>query len=96
MRVPTTAGTLHRMPALHDVSPDFNLRVFGLLTGEMVLADARPTIPSGIVLIAPCLGQNTQTVEVHAKSSSLGIAFTGAKIAGLHSGGTFFSYLYGR
>ncbi|PHS11128.1 MAG: hypothetical protein COA78_10325 [Blastopirellula sp.] len=78
------------------LSPYFNLRVFGSLTGEMLYAESRPVIPSGIVLLTPDLGQKTDTFEVHGKSSSLGLMFSGPEIGSFQTGGTFLSYLYGQ
>ncbi len=83
-------------PHVSTLGSNFNLRVFGSLTGEMVFADARPVLPSGIVLITPDLGQDTEVAEVHAKSSSLGIAFGGPKVGGFQMSGTLLSYLYGQ
>ena len=92
---PPTPAPCIDCPHVSTLSPYFNLRVFGSLTGEVLYAEARPIIPSGIILLSPDLGQDTETAEVHAKSSSLGIAFTGPEILGLKSGGTFLTYLYG-
>jgi len=82
-------------PHVSTLNPYFNLRVFGSLNGELVLAGARPVIASGIVLISPDLGQDTQTAEVHAKSTNLGVALQGPEINGMQSGGLFLTYLYG-
>lgn len=82
-------------PHVSTLNPNFNLRIFGSLTGEALFAESRPIIPSGIILISPNLGQDTKTFEAHAKSSSLGVAFTGPKFGGYQVGGTFLSYAYG-
>lgn len=82
-------------PHVSTLSPYFNLRLFGSLNAELVFADARPIIASGIVFISPDLGQDTQMAEVHAKSTNLGAALTGPEINGMQSGGMFLTYLYG-
>ncbi|MDA9856551.1 hypothetical protein N9D23_00395 [Rubripirellula sp.] len=82
-------------PRITTLNPYFNLRAFGALTGEVVISPSRPLIPSGIVLITTNLGQETPVTEVHAKSSSAGLAFNGPEIDGYKTGGLFFSYLYG-
>ncbi len=82
-------------PRITTLNPYFNLRAFGALTGEVVISPSRPLIPSGIVLITPNLGQETPVTEVHAKSSSAGVAFNGPEIDGYKTGGLFLSYLYG-
>ncbi|MEE2707250.1 MAG: hypothetical protein VX988_09375 [Planctomycetota bacterium] len=92
---PPTPAPCVDCPHVTTLSPYFNLRVFGSLTGELIFAEARPVIPSGVVLITPDFGQDTETAEVHAKSSSLGVLLAGPQIAGLQSGGTFLTYLYG-
>ncbi|MDG2222041.1 MAG: hypothetical protein P8L85_11710 [Rubripirellula sp.] len=46
-------------------------------------------------MITPNLGQKTPVTEVHAKSSSVGVAFNGPELDGFQTGGQFLSYLYG-
>lgn len=92
---PTAEAPCIECPHITTLHPNFNLRVFGSLTGEFLYSEARPVIGSGIILLTPDLGQNTKTAEVHAKSSSIGVAFTGPEIYGLRAGGTFLTYFYG-
>jgi hypothetical protein len=82
-------------PHVTTLSPYFNLRFFGSLNAEMLFAESRPLLPSGVVLISPDFGKDTRTFEAHAKSTNLGIVFQGPKIGQFQSGGTFLSYLYG-
>ncbi len=74
---------------------DWGIAIFGSLTGEMLFAEQRPVIPSGIVLIAPDFGRDTPTFAVHAKQSQLGAAFQGPKIGSFQSSGLLLTYFYG-
>ena len=71
------------------------IALFGALTGEMVFAEKRPVIPSAITLISPDFGNNTQTAEVHAKSSYLGAAVIGPQVGCFQTGGLALAYFYG-
>lgn len=77
------------------VDENWKVAVFGSITGEMVFAEQRPVIPSGIVLLSPDFGRDTPTVEVHGKQSSLGAALVGPNIGGLKAGGLLLTYFYG-
>ena len=71
------------------------IALFGALTGEMVFAEARPVLPSAITLISSDFGNNTQTAEVHAKSSYLGAAVIGPQVGCFQTGGLALAYFYG-
>lgn len=77
------------------VDENWKVAIFGSLTGEMIFAEQRPIIPSGIVLLSPNFGRDTPTVEVHGKQSNLGAAFVGPEIGGLKAGGLLLTYFYG-
>ena len=82
-------------PRVTTLGPYFNLRFFGSLNAEMLFAESRPLLPSGVVLISPDFGKDTHSFEAHTKSTNFGIAFQGPKIGDFQSSGTFLSYLYG-
>ena len=77
------------------VDKNWKIGIFGSLTGEMLFADSRPILPTGIVLVSPDFGKDTSTFAAHGKSSSIGAVFIGPEIRGLKSGGTILSYFYG-
>ena len=66
-------------PHVTTLSPYFNLRFFGSLNAEMLFAESRPLLPSGVVLISPNFGKDIRSFEAHAKSTNLGIVFQGPK-----------------
>ena len=74
---------------------NWGVTIFGALAGEMIYADERPIIPSGIVLISPDFGGDRSTFDVHAKQSRLGAALRGPDIWGFQSGGLLLTYFYG-
>jgi X-X-X-Leu-X-X-Gly heptad repeat protein len=71
------------------------IALFGAFSGEMLFAEERPVIPSAITLIAPDFGNDTQTGEVHAKSSFLGAAVIGPQVGSFQVGGLGLAYFYG-
>lgn len=77
------------------VDKSWGLAIFGSLNGEMLFAQSRPFIPSGVLLLFPDLGRDTRTFEAHAKSTNIGAVLAGPEILGMKSGGMFLSYLYG-
>lgn len=77
------------------VDKSWGVAIFGSLNGEMLFAESRPFLPSGVVLLFPDLGRDTSTFEAHAKSTNLGAVLAGPEILGLKSGGMFLTYLYG-
>ena len=85
----------HSKSGVTTLRPFFELKVFGSLNAEMLFADSRPVLPSGVILISPNFGKNTRTFEAHSKSTNIGIIGNGPSIGGFQSSGTFVSYLYG-
>jgi len=94
-KCPQTPAPCIDCPRVSTLSPYFNVRLFGSLNGELLFSEARPFLPSGVVLIFPDLGKETRTFEAHAKSTNIGAALTGPEILGLRAGGMFVTYLYG-
>lgn len=68
---------------------------FGALTGELMFAEKRPVIPSAITMISPDFGNDTNTAEVHGKSSYLGAAVIGPQVGSFQTGGLVLAYFYG-
>jgi hypothetical protein len=73
----------------------WKIALFGALTGEMILAEKRPIIPSAITLMSPDFGNDSKVAEVHAKSSYLGAALIGPQIGDFQLGGLVLAYFYG-
>jgi len=47
-----------------DKELGFKLALFGAISGEMILADARPLLPSAVSLVSPDLGRDSQIAEL--------------------------------
>lgn len=77
-----------------DKELGFNLALFGAFSGEMILADARPLIPSAVSLVSPDFGRDTQTAEVTARSSYIGAGAVGPSVGDFQSGGLVLAYFY--
>jgi len=73
---------------------DFKLALFGAISGEMILADARPLIPSAVAMVSPDFGRDTQIAELSARSSYLGAAAVGPSVGDFQSGGLVLAYFY--
>ena len=69
------------------VDKQWGLAVFGSLNGEMLYAEKRPFLPSGVTFLFPDLGRDTKTFEVHGKSTNFGAALAGPEILGMKAGG---------
>jgi hypothetical protein len=75
---------------------NFKVVVFGALQGNMIFSTARPVAP-GIPLFlvpGPLEGFRQQTVDLHARSSSLGAAVVGPKIGDWQTGGLILALFY--
>lgn len=77
-----------------DKELGFKLALFGAFSGEMILADARPLIPSAVSLVSPDFGRDTQTAEVTARSSYIGAGAVGPSVGDFQSGGLVLAYFY--
>jgi len=72
----------------------FKLAVFGGISSEMILADARPLIPSAVATVSPDFGRDSPIAELSARSSYLGAAAIGPSVGDFQSGGLVLAYLY--
>ena len=77
-----------------DKELSFKLALFGAISGEMILADARPLLPSAVSLVSPDFGRDSQIAELSARSSYLGAAAVGPSVGSFQSGGTVLAYFY--
>ena len=60
---------------------EWSATITGAMIGEMIFAEQRAVIPSAIVMISPDFGRDTPTVDIHGKSSKVGVLFRGAGMA---------------
>lgn len=74
---------------------EWSATVTGALIGEMIFSEQRPVIPSAIVLVSPSFGNDTPTVDIHGKSSKLGVLFRGPDCSGMKTGGALLAYFFG-
>jgi hypothetical protein len=77
-----------------DKELGFKLALFGAISGEMILADARPLLPSAVSLVSPDFGRDSQIAELSARSSYLGAAAVGPSVGDFQSGGLVLAYFY--
>jgi hypothetical protein len=77
-----------------DKELGFKLALFGAISGEMILADARPLIPSAVSVVSPDFGRDSQIAELSARSSYLGAAAVGPSVGNFQSGGLVLAYFY--
>lgn len=77
-----------------DKELGFKLAMFGAISGEMILADARPLIPSAVSVVSPDFGRDSQIAELSARSSYLGAAAVGPSVGDFQSGGLILAYFY--
>jgi hypothetical protein len=76
--------------------PFYNVSIFGALQGNMLFNTARPIGPGTPFFLAPGpvpgLAQNT--VDLHARSTSLGAAITGPQMGNFQAGGVLLFMFY--
>ncbi|MGI9471681.1 MAG: hypothetical protein ACR2NZ_09135 [Rubripirellula sp.] len=77
------------------LNKEWSATVTGALIGEMIFSEQRPVIPSAIVLVSPSFGNDTPTVDIHGKSSKLGVIFRGPDCSGMKTGGAILAYFFG-
>lgn len=83
-------------PHVSTLNPYFNVNIFGALKLDMLFNGARPVSPGVPFFLAPdsLTGLSQETVDFHARQTTLGAAFTGPPMGDLQSGGTFIAMLF--
>jgi hypothetical protein len=83
-------------PHVSTVNPYFNVNVFGALKLDLLFNSKRPISPGTPFFLAPApLGDiNENTVDMHARQSTLGAVFTGPQIGSFQSGGMIMATFY--
>ena len=69
--------------------PWVNAKVFGVAKLDAIYNDARPQAPGAPFFLVPQFagGFSTNTIDINARQSLLGVLFTGPKIGDFQSGG---------
>ena len=78
------------------LDPNIKIGVFGFLRGEMLVSDVRPVIPSAPFFLSPDTGLDQSTVDIHGKSTALGMAVEGPDFCGYKTGGLVLIYFFGQ
>lgn len=81
-------------PRLSTVSPYWNVGVFGIVQANMLFNTARPLAPGTPFFLLPNSVFPENTVDIHARSSFFGAAFSGPEVGGMKAGGLFLFCLY--
>lgn len=83
-------------PHVSTAFPFYNLSIFGALQGNMLFNTARPVGPGTPFFLAPgpLPGFEQNTVDVHARSTSLGAAVTGPEMGNFKAGGVLLFMFY--
>jgi hypothetical protein len=82
-------------PTVSLLDKEWSATVTGAMIGEMIFAQQRPVLPSAIVLLFPNAGRDTPTVDIHGKSSKIGVLLRGPDLFGLQAGGALLAYFFG-
>jgi hypothetical protein len=81
-------------PHVSTLLPNWNFNIFGAIQGNMLFNTARPVAPGVPFYLAPA-GQFTEnTVDVFAKSSSIGAVLSGPQVGQFRAGGMFMAFFY--
>jgi hypothetical protein len=83
-------------PHVSTLFPFYNVSVFGALQGNMLFNTARPVGPGTPFFLAPgpAAGLAQNTVDLHARSTSLGAAVTGPEMGNFKAGGVLLFMFY--
>ena len=86
---PLTPAPCIDCPRVSTLSPYFNVHIFGALKLDMLFNGGRPISPGTPFYLLPgsALGFSQNTVDIHARQSTLGAAFTGPQVGSFQSGG---------
>jgi hypothetical protein len=81
-------------PHVSTVSPFSNVNVFGAVQANAMFNTARPVAPGIPLFLAPNAMEPENTVDVQARSSSLGAAVTGPEIGDYKTSALFLTLFY--
>lgn len=83
-------------PHATTLNPYYNIYFFGALKLDMLFNSARPVSPGVPFFLAPdsLTGLDQDTVDIHARQTTLGAAFVGPQMGDFQSGGTVVGMLF--
>lgn len=83
-------------PHVSTASPYFNIRLFGAAKLDMLFNSARPVSPGVPFFLAPAslTGLSQDTVDIHARQTTLGAALAGPTIGDFQTGGLLLGMLF--
>src|SRR5262245_35581673 len=81
-------------PHVSTLLPNWNVNIFGALQGNMLFNTARPVAPGIPMFLAPGTVQPQNTLDIFARSSSLGAVLTGPEIGPFRAGGLIMVLFY--
>lgn len=83
-------------PHVSTASPFYNVRLFGAAKLDMLFNSARPVSPGVPFFLAPdsLTGLNQNTVDIHARQTTLGAALAGPTMGDFQAGGLFVGMLF--
>jgi hypothetical protein len=81
-------------PHVSTLLPFWNVNIFGALQGNMLFSTARPVAPGIPFFLFPGTTQPQNTLDIFARSSSIGALFTGPQIGQFRSGGLILAVFY--
>jgi hypothetical protein len=81
-------------PHVSTLLPNWNVNIFGALQANMMFNTARPVAPGIPLFLFPGVAQPENTVDVHARSSSLGALLSGPEVHDFKAGGVVMALFY--
>ena len=93
---PLTQAPCIDCPRVSTLSPYFNVNIFGAFKLDMLFNSARPVSPGTPFFLFPDspIGLGQETVDINARQSTVGAAFTGPKMGSFQSGGLIIAMFY--
>src|SRR5262245_28727478 len=81
-------------PHVSALLPFWNVNIFGALQANMLYNTARPVAPGIPMFLAPGTVQPQNTLDIFARSSSLGAVLTGPEVGEFRTGGMLMVLFY--
>jgi len=93
---PLPAAPCIECPHVSTLTPHYNVQIFGALVGDMLFNEARPVSPGAPYYLSPAspTGLDQNTVDIHGRSSYLGVALTGPQMGSFQAGGQALVFFY--
>src|SRR5262245_8533949 len=91
---PTQPAPCIECPHVSTLLPFWNVNIFGALQANMLFNTARPVAPGIPMFLAPGTVQPQNTLDIFARSSSIGAVLTGPEIGQFRAGGLLMALFY--